>query len=142
MQNVVINVKGMLSQDGYEEETEFSTLGKIRTEDGRTTLSYIGMFGNNDVTEVTIEGSNVILKKEDEEYGDAIIYLEENKVYSCFYNTPLGIVNLKVYPTVIHIFEDGDNGCIELEYISTIGDNQSTNRLVVTYCGKEEEEQI
>ena len=138
MKDVVINVKGMLSQNGYEEETEFSTLGQMRTEEGKTVLSYVGMFGKNDVTEVTIENGYVVLKKEDETCGDAVIVLEENKVYSCYYNTPLGLINLTVYPTVIHIFEDGNEGCIELEYISTIGDNQSTNRLVVTYCRQQD----
>ncbi len=132
MKDVVINVKGMLSQNGYEEETEFSTLGQMKTEEGKTVLSYVGMFGKNDVTEVTIENGYVVLKKEDETFGDAVIVLEENKVYSCYYNTPLGLINLTVYPTVIHLFEDDNEGCIELEYISTIGDNQSTNRLVVT----------
>ena len=138
MKDVVINVKGMLSQNGYEEETEFSTLGQMRTEEGKTVLSYVGMFGKNDVTEVTIENGYVVLKKEDETFGDAVIVLEENKVYSCYYNTPLGLINLTVYPTVIHIFEDGNEGCIELEYISTIGDSQSTNRLVVTYCKQQD----
>lgn len=138
MKDVVINVKGMLSQNGYEEETEFSTLGQMRTEEGKTVLSYVGMFGKNDVTEVTIENGYVVLKKEDETFGDAVIVLEENKVYSCYYNTPLGLINLTVYPTVIHVFEDGNEGCIELEYISTIGDNQSTNRLVVTYCRQQD----
>ena len=65
MKDVVINVKGMLSQNGYEEETEFSTLGQMRTEEGKTVLSYVGMFGKNDVTEVTIENGYVVLKKED-----------------------------------------------------------------------------
>jgi uncharacterized beta-barrel protein YwiB (DUF1934 family) len=138
MKDVVINVKGMLSQNGYEEETEFSTLGQMKTEEGKTVLSYVGMFGKNDVTEVTIENGYVVLKKEDETFGDAVIVLEENKVYSCYYNTPLGLINLTVYPTVIHLFEDDNEGCIELEYISTIGDNQSTNRLVVTYHRQEE----
>ena len=138
MKDVVINVKGMLSQNGYEEETEFSTLGQMRTEEGKTILSYVGMFGKNDVTEVTMENGYVVPKNEDETFGDAVIVLEENKVYSCYYNTPLGLINLTVYPTVIHIFEDGNEGCIELEYISTIGDNQSTNRLVVTYCRQQD----
>ncbi len=134
MNNIVVNVKGSLIRNGQTEETEFLTRGNIKMMNGKKILSYSGASGEDDFTEITLDHDAVILKKQESDAQDtAVIVLEDGKVYSSFYHTPLGIVTVQVYPTLIHLSETDMQGEIELEYITNIADIQTINRLQLIY---------
>ena len=54
MDNIVVNVKGSLTQNGQMEETEFFTTGSLKVRDGNKILSYMGALGGEDFTEITL----------------------------------------------------------------------------------------
>ena len=54
MDNIVVNVKGSLTQNGQMEETEFLTTGSLKVRDGNKILSYMGASGGEDFTEITL----------------------------------------------------------------------------------------
>lgn len=134
MSNIVVNVKGSLIQNGHAEETEFFTTGSMKLQEGASVLSYSGALGEDDLTEITLAKDSVVLKKQERGARDAaIVVLKEKQVYSGFYATPLGIVSVQVYPTLIHVRQEEDQGSIELEYITNIADTQAVNRLQLAY---------
>ena len=134
MDNIVVNVKGSLTQNGQMEETEFHTTGSLKVRDGNKILSYMGASGGEDFTEITLAQGTVVLKKQENNSQDAaIVVLKEKQIYSSFYATPMGMVAVQVYPTLIHIQETENQGNIELEYVTNIADTQAVNRLQLVY---------
>lgn len=134
MDNIVVNVKGSLTQNGQTEETEFLTTGSLKVRDGNKILSYMGASGGEDFTEITLAQGTVVLKKQENNSQDAaIVVLKEKQIYSSFYATPMGMVAVQVYPTLIHIQETENQGNIELEYVTNIADTQAVNRLQLVY---------
>ena len=134
MDNIVVNVKGSLTQNGQMEETEFLTTGSLKVRDGNKILSYMGASGWEDFTEITLAQGTVVLKKQENNSQDAaIVVLKEKQIYSSFYATPMGMVAVQVYPTLIHIQETENQGNIELEYVTNIADTQAVNRLQLVY---------
>ena len=134
MDNIVVNVKGSLTQNGQMEETEFFTTGRLKVRDGNKILSYMGASGGEDFTEITLAQGTVVLKKQENNSQDAaIVVLKEKQIYSSFYATPMGMVAVQVYPTLIHIQETENQGNIELEYVTNIADTQAVNRLQLVY---------
>ena len=130
MDNIVVNVKGSLTQNGQTEETEFLTTGSLKVRGGNKILSYMGASGGEDFTEITLAQGTVVLKKQENNSQDAaIVVLKEKQIYSSFYATPMGMVAVQVYPTLIHIQETENQGNIELEYVTNIADTQAVNRL-------------
>ena len=135
MENVVINVVGSLTRWGQTEETEFFTRGTVEMQDEQTVLSYLGTGGEDDRMEITLSGKEVTLKKPESRTGDAaIVVLREKQAYSSFYQTPVGVVAVQVYPTLVHVQKEAEQGKIELEYITIIADTQAVNRLRVEYA--------
>ncbi|MEI3416384.1 MAG: DUF1934 domain-containing protein [Christensenellaceae bacterium] len=135
MENVVINVVGSLTRWGQTEETEFFTRGTVEMQDEQTVLSYLGTGGEDDRMEITLSGKEVTLKKPESRTGDAaIVVLREKQAYSSFYQTPVGVVAVQVYPTLVHVQKEAEQGKIELEYITSIADTQAVNRLRVEYA--------
>ena len=135
MENVVINVVGSLTRWGQTEETEFFTRGTVEMQDEQTVLSYLGTGGEDDRMEITLSGKEVTLKKPESRTGDAaIVVLREKQAYSSFYQTPVGVVAVQVYPTLVHVQKEAEQGKIELEYITSIADTQAVNRLLVEYA--------
>ena len=91
MDNIVVNVKGSLTQNGQMEETEFHTTGSLKMRDGNKIISYMGALGGEDFTEITLAQGAVVLKKQERGSQDAaIVVLREKQVYSSFYATPMG----------------------------------------------------
>ena len=134
MDNIVVNVKGSLTQNGQTEETEFLTTGSLKVRDGNKILTYMGASGGEDFTEITLAQGTVVLKKQENNSQDAaIVVLKEKQIYSSFYATPMGMVAVQVYPTLIHIQETENQGNIELEYVTNIADTQAVNRLQLVY---------
>ena len=134
MDNIVVNVKGSLTQNGQTEETEFLTTGSLKVRDGNKILSYMGASGGEDFTEITLAQGTVVLKRQENNSQDAaIVVLKEKQIYSSFYATPMGMVAVQVYPTLIHIQETENQGNIELEYVTNIADTQAVNRLQLVY---------
>ncbi|PWL49574.1 MAG: hypothetical protein DBY39_00895 [Clostridiales bacterium] len=134
MDNIVVNVKGSLTQNGQTEETEFLTTGSLKVRGGNKILSYMGASGGEDFTEITLAQGTVVLKKQENNSQDAaIVVLKEKQIYSSFYATPMGMVAVQVYPTLIHIQETENQGNIELEYVTNIADTQAVNRLQLVY---------
>ena len=134
MDNIVVNVKGSLTQNGQMEETEFLTTGSLKVRDGNKILSYMGASGGEDFTEITLAQGTVVLKKQENNSQDAaIVVLKEKQIYSSFYATPMGMVAVQVYPTLVHIQETENQGNIELEYVTNIADTQAVNRLQLVY---------
>ena len=134
MQSILLNVKGSMQQNGQTEETEFFTLGSMQLQGEKKVFSYPGAMGSEDLTEITVENDTVIMKKQESGAQDAaIVVLKERKMYSSYYSTPLGLVNVEVYPTLVNVTETEGKGEIELEYITRIADPQSLNRLRVNY---------
>lgn len=85
--------------------------------------------------EITLSGKEVTLKKPESRTGDAaIVVLREKQAYSSFYQTPVGVVAVQVYPTLVHVQKEAEQGKIELEYITSIADTQAVNRLRVEYA--------
>ena len=135
MENVVINVVGSMTRWGQTEETEFFTRGTVEMQDEQTVLSYLGTGGEDDRMEITLSGKEVTLKKPESRTGDAaIVVLREKQAYSSFYQTPVGVVAVQVYPTLVHVQKEAEQGKIELEYITSIADTQAVNRLCVEYA--------
>ena len=135
MENVVINVVGSLTRWGQTEETEFFTRGTVEMQDEQTILSYLGTGGEDDRMEITLSGKEVTLKKPESRTGDAaIVVLREKQAYSSFYQTPVGVVAVQVYPTLVHVLKEAEQGKIELEYITSIADARAVNRLRVEYA--------
>ena len=134
MDNIVVNVKGSLTQNGQMEETEFRTTGSLKMRDGNKIMSYMGALGGEDFTEITLAQGAVVLKKQERGSQDAaIVVLREKQVYSSFYATPMGVVAVQIYPTLIHIREMENQGSVELEYITNVANTQSVNRLQLAY---------
>jgi uncharacterized beta-barrel protein YwiB (DUF1934 family) len=134
MDNIVVNVKGSLTQNGQMEETEFRTTGSLKMRDGNKIISYMGALGGEDFTEITLAQGAVVLKKQERGSQDAaIVVLREKQVYSSFYATPMGVVAVQIYPTLIHIRETENQGSVELEYITNVANTQSVNRLQLAY---------
>ncbi len=134
MDNIVVNVKGSLTQNGQMEETEFRTTGSLKMRDGNKIISYMGALGGEDFTEITLAQGAVVLKKQERGSQDAaIVVLREKQVYSSFYATPMGVVAVQIYPTLIHIREMENQGSVELEYITNVANTQSVNRLQLAY---------
>lgn len=134
MDNIVVNVKGSLTQNGQMEETEFHTTGSLKMRDGNKIISYMGALGGEDFTEITLAQGAVVLKKQERGSQDAaIVVLREKQVYSSFYATPMGVVAVQIYPTLIHIREMENQGSVELEYITNVANTQSVNRLQLAY---------
>ena len=134
MDNIVVNVKGSLTQNGQMEETEFHTTGSLKMRDGNKIISYMGALGGEDFTEITLAQGAVVLKKQERGSQDAaIVVLREKQVYSSFYATPMGVVAVQIYPTLIHIRETENQGSVELEYITNVANTQSVNRLQLAY---------
>lgn len=134
MDNIVVNVKGSLTQNGQMEETEFRTTGSLKMRDGNKIISYMGALGGEDFTEITLAQGAVVLKKQERGSQDAaIVVLKEKQVYSSFYATPMGVVAVQIYPTLIHIRETENQGSVELEYITNVANTQSVNRLQLAY---------
>ena len=134
MDNIVVNVKGSLTQNGQTEETEYLTTGSLKVRGGNKILSYMGASGGEDFTEITLAQGTVVLKKQENNSQDAaIVVLKEKQIYSSFYATPMGMVAVQVYPTLIHIQETENQGNIELEYVTNIADTQAVNRLQLVY---------
>ena len=134
MDNIVVNVKGSLTQNGQMEETEFRTTGSLKMRDGNKIISYMGALGGEDFTEITLAQGAVVLKKQERGSQDAaIVVLREKQVYSSFYATPMGVVAVQIYPTLIHIRETENQGSVELEYITNAANTQSVNRLQLAY---------
>lgn len=134
MDNIVVNVKGSLTQNGQMEETEFRTTGSLKMRDGNKIISYMGALGGEDFTEITLARGAVVLKKQERGSQDAaIVVLREKQVYSSFYATPMGVVAVQIYPTLIHIRETENQGSVELEYITNVANTQSVNRLQLAY---------
>ena len=134
MDNIVVNMKGSLTQNGQMEETEFRTTGSLKMRDGNKIISYMGALGGEDFTEITLAQGAVVLKKQERGSQDAaIVVLREKQVYSSFYATPMGVVAVQIYPTLIHIREMENQGSVELEYITNVANTQSVNRLQLAY---------
>lgn len=134
MDNIVVNVKGSFTQNGQMEETEFHTTGSLKMRDGNKIISYMGALGGEDFTEITLAQGAVVLKKQERGSQDAaIVVLREKQVYSSFYATPMGVVAVQIYPTLIHIREMENQGSVELEYITNVANTQSVNRLQLAY---------
>lgn len=134
MDNIIVNVKGSLTQNGQMEETEFHTTGSLKMRDGNKIISYMGALGGEDFTEITLAQGAVVLKKQERGSQDAaIVVLREKQVYSSFYATPMGVVAVQIYPTLIHIRETENQGSVELEYITNVANTQSVNRLQLAY---------
>ena len=134
MDNIVVNVKGSLTQNGQMEETEFRTTGSLNMRDGNQIISSMGALGGEDFTEITLAQGAVVLKKQERGSQDAaIVVLREKQVYSSFYATPMGVVAVQIYPTLIHIRETENQGSVELEYITNVANTQSVNRLQLAY---------
>lgn len=143
MDNIVVNVKGSLTQNGQMEETEFLTTGSLKVRDGNKILSYMGASGGEDFTEITLAQGTVVLKKQENNSQDAaIVVLKEKQIYSSFYATPMGMVAVQVYPTLIHIQETENQGNIELEYVTNIADTQAVNRLQLVYSQQQRERAV
>lgn len=134
MQEVFVNVRGSLIQNGHEDTTEYFTVGKIKNEGDKKILTYNNAVnGEEELTEIQIEGNSVLMKRVDSEPTPIVIYLEKHKLFSSLYNTRIGPIDVEVFPTMVNIKDEDNEGEIDLEYITTIKDTQSLNKLKVTY---------
>ncbi len=133
MSIIIINIKGTQVQDGYQENTEFTTEGSISLKNGNGVISYSGVNDPHftELTEIIVEGNMVIMKKSGSEEVEFVF--EEGKSYTADYTTPFGLLHVTVLPTLVNVKMDKTSGRIELEYVLDIAGTQVVNRLKLSY---------
>ncbi|MFA5674898.1 MAG: DUF1934 domain-containing protein [Christensenellales bacterium] len=134
MRRIMITIKGTQSEGDNNELIEFVTEGRFcRLSDGYL-LEYeeSALTGiNGCTTKLTLKNDSVILQRSGS--IDTHMVFSPGSVFSGFYSTPGGTMNLSVYPLRIESRLGEDDGSLNLEYEMTSGEMFTQNKLSLSF---------
>jgi uncharacterized beta-barrel protein YwiB (DUF1934 family) len=132
---IIINITGEQTVAGEVNRTEFVTVGRYSEENGIKRLEYdestlLGVEGS--VTSIEVNGDTVSLMRS----GSTTTHMIMRRGEKCLnqYDTPLGKVEMGVYPLQVKCDMNHEKGELDLKYqLDVAGSFASLNQLKVSY---------
>lgn len=118
MKEVIIKIKSTQGLDGEKETIEFSSVGEMREENGKTVLFYCDnatMEGASIKTSLTVSGEKSIMLERTGDINSKLL-IEKGVRNNCFYSVPQGNITLGIYGKEIKNRLTTSGGSIKMIY--------------------------
>lgn len=132
--NIILDVKAAHIEDQHEQSTEFLTEGRLLRDDDTYTIEYqeTELFGSQDtVMRLTVAENELYLTRSGAVESEFLFH--ERQMYQAAYETPFGILQLTILPTVVKSRMEAEEGRIDLAYVIHLGNDSAFNRLNIHY---------
>lgn len=135
MANVMLNIKGSHREVGGEEDVmELITTGTIEKVDNDFVLEYdegeLSGMGDT-LTRIKIKDDCVHLERVGDMSTEFVFY--ESRAFEGLYTTPLGTINVSIFPTNISTNVSEDEGVVDLQYEIKVAGVAALNKLNISY---------
>ena len=134
---VLMHIKGSQIHDGEVQTVEFTTQGMLECDQSGYTLSYQDSEIDSEddtLTEIRVDKHTVSMRKTGN--IETFFLFEQEKTYQTTYQTPLGVIEIALYPTLVNKRKGETGGTIELEYVLNIAGSQIVNHLSLDYVNR------
>ena len=134
MQDIRLTIIGSQTENGEENTIELITEGLLLKQGDETVIEY------DDGAMCGLEKTKTSLKIQDDcihmrrtgEITTEFVF-SEAKTYEAMYSTPMGMLQVNVFPTKVKSKLYDDGGMLDLEYEIKVGDYRAHNRLNIVY---------
>lgn len=138
MKDILINITGTQTYDDEQQNIELQVQGTIVDEHEQSVITYEdcvdeGVYAK---TQITVGKDTVMMAKKGPVNTEFVF--EHGKTYTTVYETPFGVLDVNLYPTIVRTMIGESDGEIELEYILDTAGGQVLNRLMLSYIAGEQ----
>ena len=137
MQDIRLTIIGSQTENGEENKIEFITEGSLKKEADQTVIEYDegALYGfEKTKTSLKIQDDCIHMIRSGEFVTEFVF--SEAKTYEAMYSTPMGMLQVNVFPTKVKSFLHDNGGKLDLEYEIKVGEYRAHNRLNIVYEAK------
>ena len=129
MKDITLNIKGTQYIFGDNNDVDMTVEANIEIENDKYIINYY----DEDLykTIITVEGNAVTLDRQGED--EAQIVFEKAMPYMISYSTPVGLLGINMYTTMVDADVNHKDGKIEIEYVMDMMGRQMVNKLYMSY---------